>query len=225
MPRGFDEADLFYEDRVGRPALRSGEGSARWRTAESFMAELSGEAIGEDAAEPARTSVMNPGLMSWVVMIDSIPAKPKTSPWAGAIRQRTDYSSDYEGWERQAQALKIDNVSTGTTFDLIIAANVKGRLKGTSDAVYVMEATVTALEPRDFRPLRKRVGVVDAVVGFDVLDQTQRVRASWDYERRCARVDIPVRVTFHAFQGPPTDFTIVWFGNGDPPITPFTPAP
>ena len=207
-------ADLFFAELTGRRPRRTrrgglGRGDGEWS---------------EDA--PARSAVTNPGDLRWIVMNASVPAKRDKQPWAAAIRQKTDYFSDYTGWERRSEALTIEKVSVGTSFDLIIAANVKGRLKGTEDGLYIMDATVTALKPQDFSATRRQTSVVDVEVGFeDAKKKLHSVKASWDFSKGCARLDIPVRVTYRAAGLPPDEFTITWFGNGDAPITPFSPSP
>jgi hypothetical protein len=207
VPRTLDEraaADLFFADLTGQPMQRS-------------------MALAEDNP-PARSAVLNPGWSNWVVMIASQPAKRDAPRWAGAIRSKTDASSDYTGWEHRSESFTIDKLTVGTSFDMLITANVKGRLKGTDDPLYVMDATVAAFAPRDFSATRRRVGGVDVEVGFeDDKKKLHFVKASWDYDKGCARLDIPVRVTFNAKGLRPDDFT--WFGNGDPPITPFSPTP
>jgi hypothetical protein len=139
--------------------------------------------------------------------------------WAGAVRQKSDPGADYDGWERAAETLTVESAAYGTAVDLTFAANVKGRLKGTEEQIYLMEATVRAAPPRAVGVLFPRVGVVDVEVG--------RVKASWDCGARCARLDVPVRVEFRADPRKPhvEAFTFVWFGNGDPPSHPLAPKP
>jgi hypothetical protein len=159
-------------------------------------------------------------------MVASMPAKHAAPRWAGAIRQRTDVSKDYTGWVHRSESFTIDKLRAGTSLDILITADVKGRRKGTDDAVYITEATVTASAPRDFSTALRKSAVVDVEVGFqDDKKKLHFVKASWDRDKDCARLDIPVRVTFRAKGLPPDEFTITWFGNGDPPITPFSPTP
>jgi hypothetical protein len=214
VPRPVDvraAADLFFAELMGQP-LRQSPGRGR----------SAGPAWTEDT--PVRSSVMNPGWRSWVVMVSNAPAKDRTLRWAGAIRQQSDASSNYTGWEDRSETFTVEKLSLGIKLDIRITAKVKGRLKGKDDAVYVTEATVRAFEPRDFSATRTKKAAVTVEVGFeDEKKKLRFVKASWDRDKVCARVDIPVRVSYSAKGFAPDDFTITWFGNGDPPITPSSP--
>lgn len=188
------QADRFFADLVGRAPR-------------SF-----GETVGSGVV---RSAVYNPGTASWTPMVSSFPAKNQY--WAAAIRQRTDYFSDYTGWEHRTEAFAVDSAPLGIAVDLLFSANVKGMIKGTDEALYIMDARVVAFEPRASGTLFPRIGVVNVEVAG--------VKPSWDSGKACARLDIPVQVTFNALAPSPDrrNFTFVWFGNGDPPLTPFTP--
>jgi hypothetical protein len=215
VPRLLDErasADLFFADLTGqtfrrRPPRRSGQA----------------EAFAEDA--PARSTVMNPGFDKWTVMVGSVPSKRDPPLWAGAIRQKS-VTSEYTGWERRSESVTLDKKKAGAIFDLLVVAYVNGQLKGTDGRLYVMDATVTASAPRDISTARPRVGTIDIEVGYDGSGGTRRItKASWDSTRQCARLVLPVRVSYSKKDLPPDFFEIVWFGNGDKPELPSTLSP
>lgn len=224
MPRPLDEraaADLFFAELTGQPLprwlpRRRGRAGGAWRTGGSPAAPT-GESM-PFAEDVVRSSVKNPGWSSWGVMVGSVPSKQDPPPRAGAIRQRSDESSDYTGWERKSEPFTLEQQKAGIGFvlDITTAAKVKGQRKGTTDAVYVTDVTVTASVPRDVSPTRRMVGVVDVHVGFE--DKNRKlhfVKASWDRDKGCARVDIPVRVSFSSPRLLPDQFVITWFGNGE----------
>jgi hypothetical protein len=228
VPRAFDEranADLFFAELTGQPLRRSPRQGFRAGRAAGWVGPA------EDApVPPVRSAVLNPGKQLWVVMKSSQPAKEDPPNWAGAIRWKSDYFSDYTGWEYKSETFTIDKLTidkpkVGISLDMLITANVKGKLKGADDAIYVMEATVKAFPPRDYSATRKKMGDVDVEVGYvDNRGKLQFAKASWDSSKGCARLDIPVRVTYSAKGLKPDEFTITWFGNGDPPLTPASPA-
>ena len=212
MPRVLDErtaADLFFAELTGQPLRRS-------RFGESI-------ALAED--DPVvRSAVMNPGWSSWGVMVANQPSKSKTFHWAGAIRQRSDYSKDYTGWDDKSASFTIEKLRAGAKFDILTTAKIKGRLKtaGKDEAYYVKDATVKAFAPQPYSDKYKVTGVIDVEVGYEDDNKKLRfVKASWDRDKECARVDIPVRVTYGKRELPPDEFIITWFGNQDSPVHPF----
>ena len=224
-------ADLFFADLTGEPLRPSPFDWRRrgaWKSRGGvFVPGESAEAEAWSEADPARSAVINPGWLSWAVMISSTPSTPNPPKWAGAIRQRSDPSTDYTGWEDRSVMLSpIDKLQVGTTFDIRTTARVKGRLKNKDDAVYITDATVIAFPTRDYSPTNARIGDVNVEVGYqDAQRKLHFVKASWDYSKGCARLDIPFRITYTGKRLAPEDYTITWFGNDDPPITPFTPTP
>jgi hypothetical protein len=180
----------------------------------------------ESAEDTPASAVMNPGDYSWTVMRRSIPSKLEQEPWGGAIRQKTDIFSDYTGWEDRSEVLPIEKILAGTKFDILITAKVKGHIKGSEDAVYIRDASVKASPPEDLRAENRRKFAVDVEVGYkDDKKKWQLVKASWDHDKGCARLVIPVRITYRGSKLWPDEFTITWFGNGDAPIHPFSASP